>query len=114
MRLGIDASNIRAGGGVTHLAELLRAAQPGAQGIDQVVVWAGWRTMAQLREQTAAHLAHELALDGSLLRRLVLRFVLPHHDVTLIRSMWQHTAPAASRECRRLGIPYLGLSRRRT
>ena len=26
--IGIDATNLRAGGGVTHLMELLRAAQP--------------------------------------------------------------------------------------
>jgi glycosyltransferase involved in cell wall biosynthesis len=41
MILGIDASNIRSGGGVTHLVELLRAAVPGDHGIDSVRIW-GW------------------------------------------------------------------------
>jgi glycosyltransferase involved in cell wall biosynthesis len=41
MRLGIDASNLRTGGGVTHLVELLRAADPPARGFSQVVVWGG-------------------------------------------------------------------------
>jgi glycosyltransferase involved in cell wall biosynthesis len=37
--LGIDASNLRDGGGVTHLIELLRVADPPAYGFSQVVVW---------------------------------------------------------------------------
>lgn len=41
MRLGIDASNIRTGGGVTHLIELLRAAKPQEHGFDEVIVWGG-------------------------------------------------------------------------
>ena len=37
MILGIDASNLRAGGGVTHLVELLRAASPQQQGFSRVL-----------------------------------------------------------------------------
>lgn len=51
MILGIDASNIRSGGGVTHLAELLRVANPNAFGIDQVVVWASQDTLARFEER---------------------------------------------------------------
>ncbi|RUQ32320.1 MAG: hypothetical protein EKK68_06885 [Candidatus Competibacteraceae bacterium] len=36
--VGIDASNLRGGGGVTHLAELLLAANPAAHGVDSVVI----------------------------------------------------------------------------
>lgn len=39
MRLGIDASNIRTGGGITHLRELLNHAEPEEAGIEEVVVW---------------------------------------------------------------------------
>jgi glycosyltransferase involved in cell wall biosynthesis len=39
MRAGIDASNLRQGGGITHLVQLLAAADPPASGIDRVVVW---------------------------------------------------------------------------
>ena len=39
MRLDIDASNIRAGGGVTHLVELLTSANPPAYGFEQVTIW---------------------------------------------------------------------------
>lgn len=48
MRLGIEASNLRAGGGITHLTELLRAAQPERQGFSAVFVWGGRDTMRSL------------------------------------------------------------------
>jgi len=48
MRLGIDASNIRTGGGLTHLAELLNAAEPYKHGITRVTVWAGKQTIDSL------------------------------------------------------------------
>lgn len=39
IRLGIDASNLRIGGGITHLTELLRIAEPEEYGITSVIVW---------------------------------------------------------------------------
>lgn len=48
MRIGIDASNLRAGGGVTHIVELLGAADPRAHGFDHVVVWGGTATLSRL------------------------------------------------------------------
>jgi hypothetical protein len=46
IRIGIDASNLRLGGGVTHIRELLGAASPQSQGVDRVVMWGGARTLA--------------------------------------------------------------------
>ena len=51
MRLGIDATNISAGGGVTHLVELLRAAQPPQHGFGQVVVWSARATLERIDER---------------------------------------------------------------
>ena len=51
MCLGIDASNLRDGGGITHLGELLRAARPQAHGFSQIIVWGGQRTLARIEEQ---------------------------------------------------------------
>ena len=48
MHLAIDASNIRQGGGVTHLSQLLSAASPTDSGIHHVTVWACAETAAQL------------------------------------------------------------------
>ena len=50
MILGIDASNIRGGGGVTHLTEMLCAAEPQEHGFDQVVVWAPPPTLAAIAD----------------------------------------------------------------
>lgn len=51
MILGIDAANLRVGGGLTHLIELLRAAHPQAHGFSQIVVWGGTQTLTQLEER---------------------------------------------------------------
>lgn len=51
LKLGIDASNIRQGGGVTHLSQLLQAADPGAAGISHVTVWACKATSISLPER---------------------------------------------------------------
>ena len=69
MRLGIDASNIRSGGGVTHLAQMLGAADPGAHGFDAVVVWASLATLARLKDRSWLIKRHEPSLEGSFPRR---------------------------------------------
>jgi len=48
MHLAVDASNIRQGGGITHLSQLLSAANPVDSGITHVTVWACATTSAQL------------------------------------------------------------------
>lgn len=66
MILGIDGSNLRGGGGITHLVELLRAASPVEQGIAKVVVWSRQGTLALLPDKPWLHLVHEPMLDRSL------------------------------------------------
>jgi hypothetical protein len=51
MILGIDASNVRGGGGVTHLVELLAAADPVAAGFKCVVVWSGQATLGRIADK---------------------------------------------------------------
>jgi len=70
MRLGVDASNLRAGGGVTHLTELLHAADPVAHGFTQVVVWAGKSLLEKIEERPWLVKAWVPALDGGLARRI--------------------------------------------
>ena len=41
MILGIDASNIRAGGGKTHLVELMASVEPETYDFDQVLIFGG-------------------------------------------------------------------------
>jgi len=67
--LGIDAANIRRGGGVTHLIELLRVAQPELNGIDRIVVWGGTTTLAALEDRPWLTKCKSPSLDKGLLRR---------------------------------------------
>lgn len=69
MILGIDATNLRQGGGRTHLIELLRAATPSAQGIRKVVVWGSRETLAALDDQSWLEKINPPELDGSFLSR---------------------------------------------
>lgn len=67
--VGIDASNLRGGGGVTHLAELLLAANPAAHGVDSVVIWASQATLAQLEERHWLVKRADPVLEAHYLRR---------------------------------------------
>ncbi len=66
MKLGIDASNLRAGGGVTHLVELLRAADPLAHDLTSIVVWGGLATLQHLEDRPWLEKCHQPILDQSL------------------------------------------------
>ena len=70
MILGIDASNIRAGGGLTHLAELLGAAKPHGHGFTQVVIWGGAATLSRIDHREWLVKRHQPLLDKSLLHRV--------------------------------------------
>jgi glycosyltransferase involved in cell wall biosynthesis len=75
--LGIDASNIRHGGGVTHIVEVLRAANPSVQGFSQVIVWSGRSTLEQIEHRPWLVKAELPVLNKGLLRRaLWQRFLL--------------------------------------
>lgn len=79
MRLGIDASNLRSGGGITHIVELLAAARPQEHGIAKVVIWASGDTLKKLPSQPWLDCIHEPMLDQSLPVRLYWqRFKLPN------------------------------------
>ena len=67
--IGIDAANLRRGGGVTHLVELLRSARPADYGIDRVVVWGGQPTLDALDERAWLDKHNPTALDKGLLQR---------------------------------------------
>lgn len=61
--LGIDASNIRAGGGVTHLSRLLSAASLEEHGFKKVIVWSGRSTLDQLPDREWLEKIHSPILD---------------------------------------------------
>ena len=71
VRLAIDASNIRVGGGVTHLVELLREADPAAHKFEKITVWACKATLARVEDRPWLEKRHDPALEANLLTRLV-------------------------------------------
>ncbi len=51
MKLGIDASNIRDGGGVTHLVELLKSINPIEFGFETVYLWSNNKTLSKVEDK---------------------------------------------------------------
>lgn len=77
MVVGIDASNIRAGGGLTHLVECLRAVTPERGGFSRVIVWAGRATLGQLDDRPWLQKCTSWWLNGPLpVRAFWQRFLL--------------------------------------
>jgi glycosyltransferase involved in cell wall biosynthesis len=69
MIIGIDASNIRAGGGVTHLVELLRASHPVTHGFRQIIIWGAESTLSKLDNYPWLLRKSSALLERSLLHR---------------------------------------------
>lgn len=69
LSIGIDATNIRGGGGVTHLVELLRALQPATFGIERIVVWGGKLTLKELEDRPWLTKLNPPALNKCLIAR---------------------------------------------
>lgn len=70
MILGVDASNIVDGGGITHLAEMLRGADPTAHGFSSVIVWGRGSTLDLLEGRPWLVKARHSSLEGTLFARL--------------------------------------------
>jgi len=71
MSIGIDASNLRQGGGRTHLIELLRVAEPSFHGFERIVVWGSQSTLKQLDDRPWLVKMNSLAQEGGLLKRIL-------------------------------------------
>jgi glycosyltransferase involved in cell wall biosynthesis len=49
--IGIDATNLRSGGGLTHLMELLRVAEPGLHQFERIIIWGSMSTLSALEDK---------------------------------------------------------------
>ena len=67
--IGIDAANIRLGGGVTHLSEILAGVDIHALNIGKIIVWAGKKTVEQLPSYPWLQKISPPPLDGNLFSR---------------------------------------------
>lgn len=128
MVLGIDASNIRSGGGVTHLVELLNSAKPEQYGFAKVIVWGNKATLSQIKDRSWLTKENPALLEKNLLFRLywqrfVLTKVAKAYDCNIlfvpggsfssgfrpIVTMSQNLLPFEWKETRRYGFSWLTL-----
>lgn len=70
MRIGIDASNLRSGGGMTHISELLAHCEPERHGIEKITVWAHPSALDRLPIRPWLEVVRLPALEGGLIRRI--------------------------------------------
>ena len=71
MILGIDASNLRVGGGLTHLIEILGAANPPEFGFRRVIVWGNKRSLDNIEDRPWLQKTSDPWLERSLLWRVL-------------------------------------------
>lgn len=126
--LGIDATNIRIGGGLTHLIELLRHADVRSFGFSRIIVWGSRETLALLDDADWLLKQCPPALDRGIIKRsLWQRFCLAHQarrtgcDILLVPggnftgefspivAISQNMLPFEWRELARYGFSYITL-----
>jgi len=69
LTLGIDATNLRYGGGRTHLIELLREANPKDYGFEKVVIWGARETLGLLDDRDWLVKVNPYQLECGLIKR---------------------------------------------
>lgn len=67
--VGIDATNLRQGGGITHLIELLGSVQPENFGIAMVVIWGNASTLSKVKKQPWLIMKIPEEMSGGLIKR---------------------------------------------
>ena len=71
MIIGIDASNIRIGGGVHHLFEILRLADPVVHNFSKIIVWASNSTLNQIEDREWLVKMHIPVFESHFIYRLL-------------------------------------------
>lgn len=71
IRIGIDATNIRIGGGITHLLEFLSALDPESMRVKEVVIWGGSKTLQSLPNALWMQKINPASLDKGLMWRVL-------------------------------------------
>jgi glycosyltransferase involved in cell wall biosynthesis len=126
--VGIDAAGINSGGGLSHLVNLLAAAEPRKAGVGEVVLWCCASTGAAVPRRPFLRTVCPSALDGGIARRMAWqRWSLPHEarrarcDVMFVPGgtsvcgfhpivgMSQNMLPFQREESRRFGLSAMRL-----
>ena len=69
--LGIDASNITSGGGLTHLISILNFFDPQKHNIKKIVLWASHSTISKLPKRDFITVRTNCWIQGNLLKRML-------------------------------------------
>jgi len=75
MIIGIDASNIRSGGGVLHLKKLLSITDPKIYGFNKVVVWGAKGTLKTLKDRSWLKKIHKNTFEKNNIIRTIWQFL---------------------------------------
>lgn len=70
LTLGIDAFNISSGGGLTHLKELIQAANLEDSDFEKVYLWGSRNTLSKIKNQNWLRKMNDPLLNGNLFSRL--------------------------------------------
>lgn len=70
MKLGIDAFNLSSGGGLTHIVEMLAAADPIKYGFNEVVLWGSAHVLSKVSDRSWLNKQHIPDLDAGLTKRI--------------------------------------------
>jgi glycosyltransferase involved in cell wall biosynthesis/ubiquinone/menaquinone biosynthesis C-methylase UbiE len=70
----IDASNIRQGGGITHIVELLANCEPNIFGIKKIILCGCSNLLNKIQDQQWLEKIYVTELDGSLIKRILWKF----------------------------------------
>ena len=84
--IGIDASNLREGGGVTHLSEMLRNSKMEEFAIHKVIVWGGKKTLETLKDRSWLSKKLSPEIDSGWFSRICWqKYILEPDDCRLLR-----------------------------
>jgi len=107
--VGVDASNIRAGGGLTHLKNLLDYFETENSNIKKIIVWGNQETLLKLPEKE--HIikkSHPLIKKSIISRTFWQKFILP--KLLEKNSVNALLSPGGITPKRKKNIPYIAIS----
>jgi len=109
VRIGIDGSNLRSGGALTHIRELLHAADPNRQGFRRITIWGNRSLLSQLPDSPWLERVHQELLETGLARRVFWqRRTLPRLAGRHCKSAPNNTSAANIQNCQPVDFPGTG------
>jgi glycosyltransferase involved in cell wall biosynthesis len=81
LHIGIDASNIKQGGGLTHLSKLLLASDPTKMGFNQVTIWSSKSTADKLPDRDWINKKNPSWMEFSYPKRMLHQFIRMSKEV---------------------------------